>query len=68
MALSDIVNTKTAWRKAEIQELLKGFSKRLIKATINEIVSKEMNISIEEAKKMKTIKPSIVKIILLEFE
>lgn len=68
MALSDIANTKIAWRKAEIKELLKGFSTHLIQATIIEIVSREMKIPIEEARKMKTIKPSIVKIILLEFE
>ncbi|TDD74608.1 hypothetical protein [Flavobacterium caseinilyticum] len=68
MALSDIANTRICWRKAEIQDLLKGFSVRLIKSTINQIVSTEMNISIDEAKKIKTVKPSIVKIILKDFE
>lgn len=68
MALSEIANTKIAWRKAEIQDLLKGFGSKQITRTVNEIISKEMNISIDEARKMKTIKPSIVKIILLEFE
>ncbi len=68
MALSDIASTKIAWRKAELKELLKGFGRRQIVNSINEIISKQMNISMEEAKKMKTIKPSIVKIILLKFE
>ena len=68
MTLSEISNNKVAWRKAEIQDLLNGFSKHFIRSTIIKIVSIEMNISIDEAKKMKTIKPSIVKIILLEFE
>lgn len=68
MALSDIANTKIAWRKGEIKQLLNGFGRDFIANTINEIVCKEMNISIDDARKMKTIKPSIVKIILLEFE
>jgi hypothetical protein len=68
MALSDIADTRICWRKAEIHDLLKGYSIRLIKSTINQIVSTEMNISIDEAKKIKTVKPSIVKIILKDFE
>lgn len=53
MALSDIAYIRISWRKAEIQDLLKGFSIRLIKSTINQIVSTEMNISLEEAKKIR---------------
>ena len=68
MALSDMASTKTAWRKSEIHDLLKGFGRTIIKNSINETISNEMNISIDEAKKMKTIKPSIVIKILKEFE
>lgn len=68
MALSEIADTKIAWRKAEIYDLLKGFGRKVIQNSINETISNEMNIPIKEAKKMKTIKPSIVKIILKEFE
>lgn len=68
MALSDIAETKVAWRKAEILILLKGFGRDQVRKNINEVISKEMNITLEEAKKMKTIRPSIVKKILLNFE
>lgn len=68
MALSDIASDKIAWRKAEIQELLNGFSHKTVRRKMNEIISIEMNISIEEAGNIKTIKQSIVKKILLAFE
>lgn len=68
MALSDIAESKIGWRKAEIIDLLKGFSSREVRSNMNEIISKEMGISLDEAKKMKTIRPSIVKKILLNFE
>lgn len=68
MALSDIAETKIAWRKAEILILLKGFSRDEVRKNINEVISKEMKITLEEAKKMKTIRPSVVKKILLTFE
>lgn len=68
MALSDIAETKIAWLKAEILILLKGFSRDEVRKNINEVISKEMKITLEEAKKMKTIRPSVVKKILLTFE
>lgn len=68
MALSDIASDKIAWRKAEIQGLLNGFSHKTVRRKMNEIISIEMNISIEEAGNIKTIKQSIVKKILLSFE
>lgn len=68
MALSDIAETKIAWRKAEIMNLLKDFGSIEVRKKINEVISKEMKITLEEAKKMKTIRPSIVKKILLNFE
>lgn len=68
MALSDIASDKIAWRKAEIQELLNGFNHKTVRRKMNEIISIEMNISIEEAGNIKTIKQSIVKKILLAFE
>ena len=68
MALSDMASTKTAWRKAEIQKLLNGFSEKVVRQTMNEIISKEMNVSIDEARNIRTIKPSIVVKVLKEFE
>jgi ribose 5-phosphate isomerase len=68
MVFSDVAYTKISWRKAEIQDLLKGFGHNSIRSKIIEILSKEMNITIEEARNMKTLRPSIVKIILSNFE
>ena len=68
MALSDLAATKTAWRKAEIMDLLKGFSRETVRNIINETISEVLNIPIEEAKKNKSIRPSVVKVILSKFE
>ena len=68
MSFSDIANTKIGWRKNEVYELLKNFSQKNVRSSLNEIIAIEMNVSVEEAKKLKTIKSSIVKRILLDFE
>lgn len=68
MALSDIAFTKWGWRKSEICEILKDFHIMTVRNIINTILAKEMNIPLDEAKNIKTIKSSIAKKILEEFE
>jgi hypothetical protein len=61
-------NHLKATRKSELQELLKGFSKRIVRKEIQEVIVDVRNVSIKEAKDIKTLYPSEVQEVLNRFK
>lgn len=59
---------KPTFSKQEIFNYLKGFDPKTIRQTINNTITEKRNVSIDYAKKQKTLRKSEVLIILSEFE
>ena len=55
-------------RKAELNELLKGFGRRLVAKEIIEVIKENRKVSEKEAKDTKTVYPNEVAAILSRFE
>lgn len=55
-------------RKAELQDLLKGFGRETVKKTVIDVLIEVRKVPLKEAQNIKTIFPAEVKLILQHFD
>lgn len=55
-------------RKAELQEILKGYGRETVKKEVIQVIMDIRKVPLKEAQNIKTIYPSEVKVILQRFD